>query len=234
MEKSVYFRTLELEDLDLIYQWMNDDELKELSIGLNRRMSKEECSNWIQARKDHNKQYNFYWAICLRKDNRLIGYASLNDVHYINRTAFMGGIIIGDRGPETSFALYETMMFQLDFAFNQLNMHRVYESYMADHESSRLIGAAMLYKLDGIFRQHLFKNGIYHDEVYGSLLEDEYRTYRSMGLYDIKFFSKRMAEAKRVNTHGRLDKYELDKYELDNLDMDIENTNININKQTKN
>ena len=50
-----------------------------------------------------------------------------------------------------------------------------------------------------------------------------------MGLYDIKFFSKRMAEAKQVNTHGRLDKYE-----LDNLNMDVENTNININKQTQN
>ena len=60
MEKSVYFRTLELEDLDLIYQWMNDDELKDLSIGLNRRMSKEECLNWIQAKKDHNKQYNLH------------------------------------------------------------------------------------------------------------------------------------------------------------------------------
>lgn len=115
MNKTVYFRTFESEDVDLIYQWMNDDELKELSIGLNRRMSKEECLSWIQARKNHN-QYNYFWAICSIKTNQMIGYASLNDIHYINRTAFMGGIILGDKTGAYPFALFETMLFQLDFA----------------------------------------------------------------------------------------------------------------------
>ena len=33
MQKTVYFRTFEEEDVDLIYKWMNDDELKKLSVG---------------------------------------------------------------------------------------------------------------------------------------------------------------------------------------------------------
>ena len=201
MKPTVYFRTFEEEDLDLIYKWMNDDELKKLSIGLNRRMSREECLNWIQARKNHN-QYNYFWAICSLKTNAMIGYCSLNDVHYINRTAFMGGMIIGDQESANSFALFETMLFQLDFAFNSLNMHRVYESYMADHETSRLIASAFMYKLDGIFREHLFKNGIYHDEVFCSLLEDEYRAYKAQGLYEIKAISKRIIEARKHDRHG--------------------------------
>ena len=201
MKPTVYFRTFEEEDLELIYKWMNDDELKKLSIGLNRRMSREECLNWIQARKNHN-QYNYFWAICSLKTNQMIGYCSLNDVHYINRTAFMGGMIIGDQESANSFALFETMLFQLDFAFNSLNMHRVYESYMADHETSRLIASAFLYKLDGIFREHLFKNGIYHDEVFCSLLEDEYRSYKAQGLYEMKAISKRIVEARKHDRHG--------------------------------
>ena len=201
MEKTVFFRTFEEEDLDQIYKWMNDDELKALSIGLNRRMSREECLNWIKNRKDHN-QYNYFWAICSVKTGKMIGYASLNDVHYINRTAFMGGMMIGDKESASSFALFETMLFQLDFAFNQLNMHRVYESYMADHETSRLIASAFMYKLDGIFRQHLFKNGIYHDEVFCSLMEDEYRSYREQGLYEMKEISKRIVQARKHNRHG--------------------------------
>ena len=43
MEKTVYFRTFEENDADLIYQWMNDDELKKLSTGLNRRMCRDEA-----------------------------------------------------------------------------------------------------------------------------------------------------------------------------------------------
>ena len=209
MQKTVYFRTFEEEDVDLIYKWMNDDELKELSIGLNRRMSKEECLSWINSRKNHN-QYNYFWAICSIKNNKLIGYCSLNDIHYINRTAFMGGIIVGDRETTSTFALYETMIFQLDFAFNQLNMHRVYESYMADHETSRLIGAAMLYKLDGIFREHLYKNGKYHDEVFGSLLQSEYNEYLRRGYYDMRSFSKRLVEAKNTSAHCRDPKYDIE------------------------
>ena len=38
MKKTVYFRSFEEDDASLIYKWMNDDELKSLSTGLNRRM----------------------------------------------------------------------------------------------------------------------------------------------------------------------------------------------------
>ena len=95
MEKTVYFRTFEEEDAPLIYQWMNDDELKKLSVGLNRRMSREEALNWVRCRMEHD-QYNYWWAICAKDTNKMIGYMSLNSIHYINRSADFGGIIIGD------------------------------------------------------------------------------------------------------------------------------------------
>ena len=202
MNKTVFFRAFEESDLEVIYKWLNDDNLKKLSIGLNRRMSSVECISWINAKKNQGP-FDFFWAICSLKTGQIIGYASLNDVHFINRTAFMGGIIIGDQESTNTFALFETLLFQLDFAFNSLNMHRVYESYMADHESSRLIAIALLYKLDGIFREHIFKNGQYHDEVFCSLLEDEYRSYKEQGLYDIRQIMRRIAEAKNRSGHGR-------------------------------
>ena len=201
MNKTVFFRAFEESDLEVIYKWLNDDNLKKLSIGLNRRMSSVECISWINAKKNQGP-FDFFWAICSLKTGQIIGYASLNDVHYINRTAFMGGMIIGDQESSSSFALFETMLFQLDFAFNSLNMHRVYESYMADHETSRLIASAFMYKLDGIFRDHLYKNGVYHDEVFCSLLEDEYHLYCSQGLYEIKAISKRIIEARKHDRHG--------------------------------
>ena len=35
MEKTVFFRAFEPEDVDLIHLWKNDDELNELTVGLN-------------------------------------------------------------------------------------------------------------------------------------------------------------------------------------------------------
>ena len=54
MEKTVYFRAFQEEDAELIYQWRNDDDLKKLSIGLNRRMCREEALDWVRARMRHN------------------------------------------------------------------------------------------------------------------------------------------------------------------------------------
>ena len=49
MEKTVYFRTFEEEDASLIYQWLNDDDLKGLSIGLNRSLCKDAALDWVIA-----------------------------------------------------------------------------------------------------------------------------------------------------------------------------------------
>ena len=54
MEKSVYFWAFEEEDAELIYKWMNDDELKKMSVGLNRRMCRDEALEWVKARMHHN------------------------------------------------------------------------------------------------------------------------------------------------------------------------------------
>lgn len=38
MKNTVYFRAFEEDDARFIYEWTNNDELKTLSIGLNRRI----------------------------------------------------------------------------------------------------------------------------------------------------------------------------------------------------
>ena len=53
MGNTVFFRAFEEEDAELIYKWMNDQELKKLSLGLNRNMCKEEALDWVKSRMRH-------------------------------------------------------------------------------------------------------------------------------------------------------------------------------------
>lgn len=191
MEKTVYFRTFEEEDAELIYKWMNDDDLKKLSVGLNRRMSREEALNWVKRRMDYD-QYNNWWAICAKDSNKMIGYLSLNNIHYINRSAEFGGLIIGDKDYQDGFAWVESYLFIYEYAFDRLGLNRVYGTHLIDHSTTGFIGSIFYTQREGVLRQAYYKNGKFHDAVIGSLLREDYLSHKENGDYELSAIMKRM------------------------------------------
>lgn len=188
---TIYFRTFEETDLDNIYKWMNDDDLKKLSVGLNRRMSLEECRSWLSVRTNHSP-YSEWWAICSCENNQMIGYACLTNIHYINRSADFSGIMICDKEYQDGLAWVETYKFILEYAFDRLNMNRVYGHYLADHKLSSSMSKAMFFTIEGIEREAIFKNSRYHDLVIASILANEYRKHKSNNEFDTKQIIKRL------------------------------------------
>ncbi len=196
MEKTVYFRTFEEEDAEYIYKWMNDDDLKQLSIGLNRRMCREETLEWVKARMRHNP-YQVWWAICATENNEIIGYASLINIHYINRSAEYGGLIIGDKRFHDGFAWIESYLFVYEYAFERLGLNRVYGVRLAEHKQTKAMGMAMFSQTEGVLRQAVYKNGKYHDLAMGSLLSSEYFYHKEQGDYEILAIIRRIKKIKK-------------------------------------
>lgn len=190
MKNTVYFRAFEEEDAPLIYKWMNDDKLKEFSVGLNRRMSKEECYEWIKNRQNHNN-YQYFWAICSKSDNSFIGYAYITNIHYINRSAEYGGIIIGDSKYHNGLAWIETYLFVLEFVFERLNLNRFSDTCIVEHRQSNKIGEVMFFQKEGILRDAVFKNGRYYDLTQMSILSKEYFHHKNQGDYEFKSIIRR-------------------------------------------
>lgn len=196
MEKTVYFRAFEEEDASLLYQWMNDDGLKQLSVGLNKRVCREEVEEWIKARKRHNP-YQAWFAICALESNEMIGYMCLTDIHYINSSAYFSGILIGDPNYRDSQAYIESYLFMFEYAFERLNLNRLYGSALADHKLSVTMAEVMYQKTEGVLRQSIFKNGKYHDEVVCAILKDEYYQHKENGDFEMSSILKRVLLAKR-------------------------------------
>lgn len=196
MEKTVYFRAFEEEDLDLIYKWMNDDDLKKLSVGLNRCMSREECRNWLLARKDHNP-YQVWWAICARETNKCIGYACLVNIHYINSSAETGAVLIGDPAYNDGFAWIESVYHLFEYAFENLGLNRVYGESLVGHPMSNKIGSLMFMKTEGILRQAAYKNGRFYDLQYDAILKDEYFAHKEAGDYDLMQIVRRLRKLRK-------------------------------------
>ncbi len=196
MEKTVYFRAFEEEDANLIYNWLNDDDLKKFSIGLNRRLCKDETLDWVKARMGHSP-YQSWWAICSRDNDKMIGYASLTDIHYINSSANFSGIVIGDKDYQDGFAWIETYLFVYEYAFERLGLNRVYGESIYEHTTTQTIRALMFTTNEGVMRQAAYKNGRYYDVIMSSLLRSEYMEHKQNGDYDMRAIIKRIRQAKK-------------------------------------
>ena len=200
MEKTVFFRAFEEEDIDAIYQWKNDDELNKLTVGLNRKVCRDDVAKWVRSKMPHNP-YEVFWAICANDETKkIIGYTQLTEIHFINSSANFSGIMIGDRSYQDGFAWLETYLFIMEYAFERLGLNRLYGSSIIGHKDSNNIGRLLLWTREGIMRQAVYKNGCFYDEAIGSILKSEYFDNKSKGLYELKAILKRLREFKRKST----------------------------------
>ena len=104
-------------------------------------------------------------------NDQFAGIVELMDINFIHRTAEIQIIVKSDlRGLGLSKS---SMLKGLDYAFNILNMHKVY--LFVDSENHK---ALHLYKdigfiQEGFLRQHYFIEGKYRDSIFMGLLKDE-------------------------------------------------------------
>lgn len=202
MEKTVYFRAFEEEDTELIYKWMNDDELKKLSVGVNHRMCHNDVLTWVRARMSDSRSQVF-WAICAKDTNEMIGYMSLNNIHYVNRSAEFGGLVIGNRNYQDGIAWIESYLFLYEYAFERLGMNRVYGTHLVDHSTTSFMGAVFFTQQEGILRQAYYKNGKFYDASIGALLSKDYFAHKENGDYELDAVMKRIMKKIRESKKNK-------------------------------
>jgi len=196
MEKTVYFRAFEEEDAKLIHQWKNDDELNVLTVGLNKKTCFEEDLEWVKSHMYHHP-YSAYWAICSKETGKMIGWACLTNIHYINSSAETGAIVIGDPEYNDGFAWVETVLFLFEYAFERLGLNRVYGESLLGHKISNLVEGLMFMTREGVFRQAAFKNGRFYDISYAAILKDEYFAHKEAGDYEIPAIIRRLKKLRK-------------------------------------
>lgn len=196
MEKTVYFRAFEPDDAVLIHEWKNSDELNELTVGLNKKTCYEEDFEWVKSKMNHHPYYA-YWAICDRESDKMIGWASLTNIHYINSSAETGAIIIGDSNYQDGFAWIETVLFLFEYAFERLGLNRLYGESLVGHKISNFVEGLMFMKQEGIHRQAAYKNGRFYDVSYAGILKDEYFMHKVAGDYEMSSVIRRLKKLRK-------------------------------------
>lgn len=147
------------ECFDLTLKWINDPEIR-MQTGARFPVSKYEHETWFKSKAQD--KYNKTFAIQLKESNQIIGLVGNTEFDPINRTTYPF-IYIGDKENQARGIGRESFSLMLDFCFNVLNARRVYGYLFEYNTASRNMLEKCGYTVEGVLKQHWYKDGKYHD-----------------------------------------------------------------------
>jgi RimJ/RimL family protein N-acetyltransferase len=156
-------------DVDEMTKWVNDPEVTQY-ITINHpiyRESEIEYVKALQGRKD-----DFIFAV-ETIDGVYIGNMGLHKVNHIDGTASTGAMF-GNKDYWGKGYGSEAKMLLLDFAFNNLNLRKIYSSAIAFNERSIAYQQKTGYQIEGVRKDQIFKNGKYWDEVLLAIFREDW------------------------------------------------------------
>ena len=170
-ENKIYLRALEIEDYETTIKWRNDDQIWSMVGGPKYFVSSEYEKKWIINAINNPKELRL--GICLKDTGLLIGMASMVNIDLINRSVEFS-VMIGDKNYWSGGYGTEAIDLLTEYCFNERGFERIWGVILESNLASQKMGAKCGYKVEGVLRNSVFKNGKYHNQVVMSMLREEY------------------------------------------------------------
>lgn len=173
-EENVRLRAIEREDIPRFLRWMNDREVTQFLL-INSPLSKSMEEKWFERQLEIPPHEGQVLAIEVRvgDDWLHIGNSGLHDVQSVDRNAEFG-IVIGEKEYwNRGYGRIATRL-TLQHGFDDLNLHRIYLYAFATNPRAVKTYEAAGFKLEGVLRQAVYKNGAYLDLIAMSILQPEW------------------------------------------------------------
>jgi RimJ/RimL family protein N-acetyltransferase len=169
---QVRLRPLERSDLNPTYlSWLNDSEVTRYLETGTFPTTRGDLDQFYDSLRGSRSQVIF--AIEERKKSRHIGNVKLGPIHWVNRSATLG-ILVGEKQYWGKGIGKEATRLLVEYGFYRLNLNRINLGVFAEHEPAIRCYAAIGFKVEGRFRQALFRDGEYKDHLWMGLLRSEY------------------------------------------------------------
>ena len=168
----VYLRPLRYEDLDGNYiHWLNDAEVCRYNshhVFPYTRESGEEYIRYARSTKDA-----LILAIVVKKTGQHIGNASLISIDRHNQQAEYA-IIIGEKECHGQGYGKAATLLVLEHGFLGINLHRIRAGVNSENIPSLALFNSVGMKQEGVLKDAIFKNGLFHDIVLFGLLKNDF------------------------------------------------------------
>lgn len=168
---KVKLRAYKKEDIKLAYEYLNDSELKRLlESEIPYPIILEQEEKWFQDLVNSKDIYNF--AIEDLETGKYIGGCGINNINWLSRRATIG-IFIGDKNYWGKGYGTDAIKVLNKFIFEQMNINKIKLNVFSFNERAKKCYERCGFKVEGVLKQELFRNGKYYDEyVMAMFLED--------------------------------------------------------------
>jgi len=170
---EIFLRALQLTDLEATQKWHGDEDLYRTLAGPFRFVSLEAEQEWLQSKTRYSNQ-EVNMAICLAETRQPIGLISVREIDWISRRGHFTGLFIGDSEFHGKGFGTEALNLLLHHCFCDLGLNRIFGYALEDNEASLKMVQKCGFKIEGILKQHIFKDGVFIDAAIFGLCADEY------------------------------------------------------------
>jgi len=176
---KIALKRLTENELELIMNWRMREDIDRY-LTTSPKLTLNGQFEWFEKLKQDNTQ--LWWIVWLGVTP--IGVMHLIHIDYAHMRCYGPGWFMGDKKMLNLKQLVALGRNCYDFAFNVLGLNRLYSDVMAENEGvirlTKIIGA----EIEGIQKQHAFKNGVFHDMVLVGLTKQLWEFKKKNMSYD--------------------------------------------------
>ncbi|MFS8531446.1 GNAT family N-acetyltransferase [Sphaerobacter thermophilus] len=160
-------------DLDDVRRWRSDPDVTRYWI-TQVVPTRAEMRAWLARNR---REGALLWVIRDERRHR-IGFVTLFGIDPEHRKAELA-LMIGERDIWGQGYARETLRVVLRHAFTPtsyggLGLHKVWLCVVAENQAARRAYVACGFREDGVLREDLYRDGVWHDQILMSILEDEF------------------------------------------------------------
>lgn len=122
--KSILLRALEPSDIDLLYEWENNQDVWKISDTV-QPFSRYSLEKYIDSPQDIFIQHQLRLVICLQSSGEAVGCIDLFDFNPLHRRVGIG-ILIADEVNRNRGIARESLALTIDYCFQVLDCHQIY------------------------------------------------------------------------------------------------------------
>ena len=159
------------EEIEKFTDWMNDFQTTDFIGRSGQVVTFIGEKEWLENSTKNVQNRSF--SIIELNHNKLIGTISLENFHWIDRSAVLG-IFIGDKDFRNNGYGTEAIKLLLEYGFKYLNLHSIRLDLLSINERAHKCYLKCGFKDTGCSREAIYVNGKYYDKLHMDILENEF------------------------------------------------------------
>lgn len=175
----IRFKTLKEAHLEKVLTWRTQEDVtRYMNTDVEKDMDKHR--KWFEKISQSNTDK--YWVIMIKE--KPVGLIYLNDIDYVNkRTSW--GYYIGEEKERMYGAIIPLYLY--NYVFTTLKFHKITAEIMSENVNVIKLNKMHGCRQVGVYRDHIYKNGKFHDLVLMELLKEDWEKSKKSKKYKADF-----------------------------------------------